>query len=144
LLAQRILPATSAVIVDEARRILVQQRADNLQWGLPGGAVEIGETVFDSLRREVREETGFEVEVIRLIGLYSDPAYHVVSYPDGNVIHYVSASFECRVIGGTAHHDAESVGQGWVNPRALPEPFVASHRPCVEDWLARQATPFLR
>jgi ADP-ribose pyrophosphatase YjhB (NUDIX family) len=144
MLAQRILPATSAVIVNESGRILVQQRTDNRKWGLPGGAVEIGETVEASLKREVREETGLEIELVRLIGLYSDPAFHVVSYPDGNVIHYVSASFEARVIGGAAHHDAESISQHWIDPRSLPEPFVPSHRPCVEDWLARQATPFLR
>jgi ADP-ribose pyrophosphatase YjhB (NUDIX family) len=63
----------AAVVLDGEGRILLQRRSDNGLWGLPGGSVEIGEAVRDAIKREVREETGLTVEVVRLIGVYSNP-----------------------------------------------------------------------
>ena len=70
--------------------LLLMRRADNGHWGLPGGFVEVGESVAAAARREVREETGWTVEIGRLIGVYSDPSTQVVDYgrargpgPDG-------------------------------------------------------------
>src|SRR5690242_15704838 len=82
-------PSVSAVIFDRRRRLLLQQRSDGGQWGLPGGSVEIGESVSDAVVREVREETGLMVTPRRLVGVYSDPAFQIWRYPDGNVWHYV-------------------------------------------------------
>ena len=93
-------PSVSAVIFDRRGRLLLQQRSDGGQWGLPGGSVEIGESVRDAVRREVQEETGLHVSVRRLVGVYSEPARQVVRYPDGNVWHYVNVCFECAVRGG--------------------------------------------
>ena len=70
--------------------LLLMRRSDNGFWGLPGGFVEIGESVADAACREVAEETGWKVEVGGLIGVYSDPGSNVVNYgqrkgagPDG-------------------------------------------------------------
>lgn len=93
-------PSVSAVIFDRRGRLLLQQRSDGGQWGLPGGSVEIGEALATAVVREVREETGLIVVPRRLIGVYSDPSLQVVRYPDGNVWHYVSCLFECAVRGG--------------------------------------------
>jgi len=93
-------PAVSAVIFDRRGRLLLQQRSDGGQWGLPGGSVEIGESVLDAVAREVHEETGLIVKVRRLIGVYSAPALQLVRYPDGNVWHYVSISFGVRCAAG--------------------------------------------
>ena len=94
-------PSVSAVIFDRRGRLLLQQRSDGGQWGLPGGSVEIGESLADAVRREVHEETGLDVTVRRLIGVYSDPALQVVRYPTGHVWHYVGVCFECRATSGT-------------------------------------------
>ena len=94
-------PAVSAVIFDRRGHLLLQQRSDGGQWGLPGGSVEIGESVRDAVTREVREETGLIVAVRRLVGVYSMPSLQLVCYPDGNVWHHVSVSFECAVRGGS-------------------------------------------
>ena len=60
--------------------ILLMRRSDNGFWGLPGGFVEVGESVSDAARREVVEETGWTIELGQLIGVYSDPATQVVDY----------------------------------------------------------------
>jgi ADP-ribose pyrophosphatase YjhB (NUDIX family) len=126
-------------------RVLLQRRTDNGLWGLPGGAVEYGESVTTALRREVREETGFEVEVGRLIGVYSDPAHHqIITYPDGNVVHFVSLCFECMPASGVLALSDETSAAAWFPPTALPAEFQLVHRIRIADALTRAATPFIR
>lgn len=141
----RILPAMSALIVRADGHVLLERRSDNGRWGLPGGAVEIGESMAAATRREVEEETGLRVEIVRLVGLYSDPATQVVSYPDGNVVHYVSANFECRIEGGALHTSGENTGFRWWDPATpLPQPFVTSQEIRVRDWLEGTGAPYVR
>ena len=137
-------PGVGAVIFDGAR-VLLQRRDDNGRWGLPGGAVEPGESVREALVREVREETGLEVEPLRLVGVYSDPANHqIVTYPDGNVIHYVSVVFECAVRGGTLACGAESLDLGFFPSDALPADTLPISRIRIVDAVARQPGAFVR
>jgi 8-oxo-dGTP pyrophosphatase MutT (NUDIX family) len=137
--------AASAVVLDPARaRVLLQRRSDNGRWGLPGGGVEPGETLAAACLREVREETGYEVEIVRLVGVYSDPAFQVICYPDGNVVHYVSACFECRIIAGAPALCDETLALDWFDPRALPADLLPLHRLRIEDALAGRAEAFIR
>jgi len=137
-------PGVSAIIRTPAG-LLLQRRADNGLWGLPGGGVEPGESVTDAVVREVREETGLEVVPLRLIGVYSSPAHHqIVTYPDGNVVHYVSTSFECRLVGGTLACGSESTELGWFDPEALPPALMPMHRLRIVDALAGRADAFVR
>ena len=91
--AQQIRPSVSAVILNERRELLLQRRSDNGQWGLPGGSVEIGESVTEAIKREVQEETGLLIEVMRLVGVYSGPKLQVVRYSDGRVVHFINTCF---------------------------------------------------
>jgi ADP-ribose pyrophosphatase YjhB (NUDIX family) len=137
-------PGVSAVILTE-RGVLLQQRDDNRLWGLPGGAVEPGESVAEALVREVREETGLEVEPLRVIGVYSAPENHqIVTYPDGNVIHYVSTAFECRIVGGTLVCGEESLALEWFDPERLPPDLLPMSRIRIRDALARELRAFFR
>ena len=68
--------ATAAVVFDAQGRILLHRRTDNGKWALPGGAIEIGETADQTVVREVLEETGYEVSVVRLVGATPDPRAH--------------------------------------------------------------------
>ena len=90
----------SALVLDEAgERVLLTRRADNGRWCLPGGRTDPGESVAETCVREVWEETGLEVEVLRLIGLYSSPDL-LVEYADGNRRQIIAAHFLVRVLGG--------------------------------------------
>ena len=142
---RQIRPGVSAVIVDADGRVLLQQRTDNGRWGLPGGAVEFGESVVDALHREVAEETGLTIEVGRLIGVYSHPDIHqVVTYPDGNVFHFVSTCFECRPVGGTLTLGTETSGLAWFTPPEWPTDLMPMHRVRIDDALQRAPSPFVR
>ena len=137
-------PSVSAVIFDRRRRLLLQQRSDGGQWGLPGGSVEIGESVHDAVIREVREETGLQVTVGRLVGVYSDPALQVVRYPDGNVWHYVSVCFECAVRGGELTTGDETLALRYTSPTRLPATLLPNHRIRIRDACSRRAAAFVR
>jgi ADP-ribose pyrophosphatase YjhB (NUDIX family) len=132
-------------VILRAGRLLLQQRADSGQWGLPGGSVEIGETVTTAVTREVWEETGFEVRVGRLIGVYSDPHFQIVRYPDGRVWHYVNLCFAAEVTGGEARlAPGETLAVDWFPPDALPASLVSLHRRRIEDALTDRPVPFIR
>ena len=137
-------PAVSAVIFDRRGRLLLQQRSDGGQWGLPGGSVEIGESVRDAVTREVHEETGLIVAVRRMIGVYSAPALQLVRYPDGNVWHYVSVSFECAVRGGSLRTCDETLALEYFPLRRLPPTLLEHHRVRIRDASSRKVAPFIR
>lgn len=137
-------PSVSAVIFDRRGALLLQQRADGGQWGLPGGSVEVGESVDAAVRREVLEETGLRVTVRRLVGVYSDPALQVVRYPDGAVWHYVNVCFECAVRGGALTTCDETLALRYFPLRRLPPTLLANHRVRIRDARARRAAPFIR
>ena len=137
-------PSVSAVIFDRHGRLLLQQRSDGGQWGLPGGSVEIGESVRDAVRREVQEETGLIVSVRRLVGVYSEPARQVVRYPDGNVWHYITVCFECAVRGGALATSDETLALDYFPVRRLPLGLLSNHRIRVRDAGMRRVAPFVR
>lgn len=116
----KLIPAASAVVVDETGRILLHLRSDNERWSIPGGGIEVGESVGDAVVREVREETGFEVEPQEVVGVYSDPR-NVVAFPDGEVRQRFSICLACRLLGGSVDPDQESLAVRWVHPAGLEE-----------------------
>jgi ADP-ribose pyrophosphatase YjhB (NUDIX family) len=120
--------------------ILLMRRSDNGHWGLPGGYLEPGESVLQAAAREVREETGWRVEVGRLVGVYSDPARQVVEYPDRRRVHAVNLCFEALAREpGCVGTPGEVTGVGFFDWKALPEPFVPIHAIRIEDCLAGDA-----
>jgi 8-oxo-dGTP diphosphatase len=143
--ATLIVPATGAVIFDASRRVLLIRRGDGRGWSLPGGLMEPGETVVECLVREVREETGLDVEPLRLVGVYSDPGYTRITYPNGDRVHFVSATFECRITGGKLQADGEeSLAVAYFSPQALPQPMVCDHELRIQDALSGREAAFFR
>ena len=138
-------PGVAAVIYDRRGRLLLQKRADGGQWGLPGGAMEIGESVSEAIVREVREETGLRVKPRHVVGVYSDPSLQVVRYPDGNVWHWVSICMECKVVGGTLNTipDEETLALAYFPRARLPRPMLRNHRIRIRDAGKRRPAAFI-
>ncbi len=113
----------TALIRDGAGRVLFQRRTDFPIWGLPGGLLEPGETILETLRREAREETGYEVRPVRFVGLYTSPTYEI-RYRNGDAVQQVTACFECRIAGGDGKPDGnESFAQEFLREEEAPEVF---------------------
>jgi ADP-ribose pyrophosphatase YjhB (NUDIX family) len=137
-------PGVAAVIFD-GERVLLQRRDDNGKWGLPGGGVDAGESVCAAIILVVRADTGLDFEPLRLIGVYSDPSTHqVITYPDGNVIHYVSSVFECAIRGGELTCCEESLELAFFPPDALPADTLPISRIRIVDALTRRVEAFVR
>jgi ADP-ribose pyrophosphatase YjhB (NUDIX family) len=116
--ANSIAVAVSAFIQDDDGRILMIRRTDNNLYSIPGGQLELGETLAEAAVREVREETGIECEVTGVIGLYSDPK-HVIAYDDGEVRQEFSICFRATPVGGTLEVSDESREVLWVEVQGI-------------------------
>lgn len=137
------MPAASAVVTDREGRILLQRRRDNDLWSIPGGAMEIGEDIATAAVREVKEETGLDVEPISLVGIYSDPQY-VVAYSDGEVRQQFSICFACRVVGGQIATSNESSEVGFFTPQEIEDlPMHESIRLRIRHYLEHRPQPVI-
>ena len=116
--ANSIAVAVSAFIQDDDGRILMIRRTDNDLYSIPGGQLELGETLAQAAVREVREETGIECEVTGVIGLYSNP-HHVIAYDDGEIRQEFSICFRANPSGGELRISNESKEVCWVAGRDL-------------------------
>ena len=134
----------SAVVLDANGRLLLTKRADNGKWCLPGGHLESGETVSESIVREVKEETGLDVEILRITGVYSNP-HRVLVYDDGNRAHVVALNFEVRILGGSLTVSDETTAFGWYSATDLAVlNVVDSHVERITDALAGSAETCVR
>lgn len=124
--------AVSALIFEEGR-ILLAHRRDIDWWNLPGGGMEHDETLEEAVKREVREETGLEVEIEYLVGVYSKPQKQEVVL-----------TFRCRRTGGTLNETEESRACRYFSPDELPSNTLPKHRQRVEDALLNQPQAVIR
>lgn len=115
-----LVPAATVFVQNEQDEVLLIRRSDNGLWAMPGGVMEVGETLSQAAEREVLEETGYEVEVVDIIGIYSDPK-HLIAYDDGEVRQQFAISFRGRLRGGEARTSDESPVVSWVDPETLPD-----------------------
>ncbi len=140
-----LVPAAAAVIRDEGGQVLLIRRGDGQGWSLPGGIMEPGEWIADCVVRETREETGLDVEPIRLIGIYSDPTLMQITFPNGDQAHLVSATFECHIVGGRPRADGEeSLEVAYFPADALPEDLLPAHQIRIRDALSGREAAFIR
>ncbi len=112
-----------ALIKDEKNRVLLALRTDRNWWNLPGGSLNAGEAPWEGVVREVREETGLDVAVQRLLGVYSKI--------DKNDL---VLSFECQVLGGELTLNDEAADLKYFAVNELPEKLYRNHRERIEDY----------
>lgn len=134
-------PSVSLVLRDAAGRVLLARHSEGDVWVTPGGAIEPLETPADAAVREAWEETGLEVELVRVIGVYGGPEF-VVTYGNGDRTSYLMVVFEARAeLGGERPDGEEILELRWFTPdeiRELP----------LSDWMrevlagADGGTPF--
>jgi len=119
--ATSLVPSVTAAVRDDAGRLLLVHKIDNDYWALPGGAMDLGESVAQAAVREVEEETGVKAEVTGLVGLYTDPG-HVMAYDDGEVRQEFSVCFHARAISGEPRQDnTETKAARWVEPSDIAD-----------------------
>jgi len=138
-----LVPAASAVVTDGEGRVLLQRRRDSGLWALPGGVMEMGDSLPGAAVREVREETGLEVEITGLVGTYTDPR-HVIAYADGEVRRQFNVCFTARITGGRPAISDESTELRFVDPqeaRALP--MHPTQRLRLRHFLEHRGEPYL-
>lgn len=147
---ERPIVGVGAVIIDGDRVLLVRRAHEPLkgEWSLPGGAVELGETLVAATAREVREETGLDVEVGPMVEVLDRLRFD----DDGRArYHYVLIDFLCRPIGGRLCCASDADGAAWVSltdlgqyhvaPSALAVIDKAVERARAAPWLSREGAP---
>ena len=113
-----VVPSVVAIVCDDEGRVLMIHKTDNDRWALPGGGHEPGESIADTVVREVKEETGYDVEVETITGTYTNPR-HVMAYEDGEVRQQFSIAFRARLIGGERRTSSESDQVEWLTPAQI-------------------------
>ncbi|MEU3354993.1 NUDIX domain-containing protein [Streptomyces sp. NPDC037389] len=135
--------AASAVVTDDAGRILLQRRSDNGLWALPGGGMDMTDSLPGAAVREVKEETGLDVEITGLVGTYTDPR-HVIAYSDGEVRRQFNVCFRARVVGGALAVSDESTEVRFVPPDELGAlPMHHTQRLRLGHFLEGRERPYL-
>jgi len=129
-----LLPGVRAIILNSREEVLLQRRTDLACWGLPSGSVELDETAFEAMKREVREETGLDVEQAEPMALYSGPSQRF-TYPNGDEIQCFSIAFIVRDWSGEPRADGEEGSEVRFWPMgALPENMVPIHAGTLNDF----------
>ncbi|MFF7233472.1 NUDIX domain-containing protein [Streptomyces sioyaensis] len=135
--------AASAVVTDEKGRVLLQRRRDNDLWALPGGGMDMADSLPDTAVRETKEETGLDVEITGLVGTYTDPR-HVIAYTDGEVRRQFNVCFTARVVGGSLAMSDESSEIRFVAPSDIDAlPMHHTQRLRIQHFLENRPTPYL-
>jgi ADP-ribose pyrophosphatase YjhB (NUDIX family) len=137
-----IVPSATVAVRDDAGRILLIHKNDNGYWALPGGGMDLGESIRETAVREAREETALDVELGGLVGVFTHPR-HVMEYDDGEVRQEFAVCFHARVEAGTAEGDGDEAGAArWVEPEDVAGlPVLASMRQQIDAALRGDVEP---
>lgn len=113
--ANSLVPSANVIVTDDAGRILMIHRSDNDNWAVPGGAMDLGESMTDCAIRETREETGITCEITGLVGIYTDPRHLIHYTSDGETRQEFSIVFTARPLTGEPTPSSESRQVVWVD-----------------------------
>ena len=125
-------PAVCGIVFNDAGEILLARRSDNGRWALPGGYADVGTPPSANALRELHEETGFDAELERLVGVYDNKSFASVS-----PYQFYICCFRARVIGGEATPSVETTEVVLTDPASLPEDMSLLQRTMLADSLLR-------
>ncbi len=129
--------AVPVLVLDSEERVLLQLRADDHTWCLPGGYMELGESTIETAQREIREETGLEVRELALFDVYSGREFFKV-FPNGDQVFSVSVVYFTYDIRGKLSPDGrEGLELEYFNHENLPSNLSQHARMIVENFWQR-------
>jgi 8-oxo-dGTP pyrophosphatase MutT (NUDIX family) len=142
--ATSVVPSANVIVVNDQDEILMIRRTDNGNWAVPGGGMDLGESIIDTAVRETREETGITCEITGLVGIYTNP-HHVILYTsNGEVRQEFSIVFTARPISGELRPSDESSEPQWVSPTTVPGLYMhRSMRQRIQRYLDKRPEPYL-
>ena len=129
-----ILNYAGCIIFDEQNRLLLQRRSDCDKWGFLGGMVEFGESVDEAAVREVKEESGLDVEITSLYGVYSK---YFAEYTNGDKVQPIVHLFKAKIIGGELiDQNNETLELKFFDLNDIPPLFCTQHQDILDDIIA--------
>lgn len=140
--ANSLVPSVNVVVVNDEGSVLMIRRTDNGNWALPGGAIDLGESVAQAAVRETLEESGIECEITGIAGIYSDPKHVIVYTSNGEARQEFSIVLTARPLGGQPTPSSESSEVRWVPvPELAGYVMDRSMRIRINDFLTPGNTP---
>ena len=118
-------------IFNEKGQVLLQRRQDKNKWGFPGGAMELGESAESVVKREIKEETGLDVTVSKLIGIYTD---YYDEYPNGDKAQCITIFLELKKVSGElSYSDEETLELRYFSLNEVPDLVNKQHEEFLKD-----------
>ena len=128
------LTAATCIIYDKEKGILFEKRSDNGMWCVPGGGLELGESLEEALRREVKEETSLDISNPKLFDVRAN--VHMV-YPNKDEVYYTDVVYEVNEYSGELKHDEESTELRWFKVDELPNEILPTQTQYIEKFVNR-------
>jgi ADP-ribose pyrophosphatase YjhB (NUDIX family) len=119
--ANSLVPSVNVAVTNDEGQVLVIRRSDNDNWALPGGAMDVGESIEQAAVRETKEETGVDCEITGLIGIYTNPQHVILYTSNGEVRQEFSIMFSARAVSGAPTPSSESLEVRWVAGDGIAE-----------------------
>jgi ADP-ribose pyrophosphatase YjhB (NUDIX family) len=142
--ANSVVPSANVIVVNDQGEILMIRRTDNDNWAVPGGGMDLGESITDAAVRETQEETGITCKVTGLVGIYTNPRHVILYTSNGEVRQEFSIVFTAQPTGGELRPTSESSEPQWVSPATVASlQMHPSMRQRIQHYLDKRPEPFL-
>ncbi|WP_157254716.1 NUDIX hydrolase [Nonomuraea typhae] len=142
--ADRLVPSVNVIVTNAEGELLMIRRSDNGNWAVPGGAIDLGESIPAAAIRETLEETGITCEITGLSGTYSDPRHVILYTSNGEARQEFSLVLIGRAVGGTPTPSEESREVRWVpRDQVVVLPMDRSMRMRIEHYLSGDGLPYI-
>ncbi|WP_433437153.1 NUDIX hydrolase [Nonomuraea sp. CA-141351] len=139
-----LVPSVNVIVTNAADEILMIRRSDNGNWAVPGGAIDLGESIPQAAIREILEESGIECEITGLVGTYSDPRHVILYTSNGEARQEFSIVLTARAISGELTPSDESREVRWMpREQVTALQMDRSMRMRIEHYLVGTALPYI-